>query len=81
VVEFKTTDPAPRGQMTITISLAAGTDVLAVHDGLPPRAEHRNEAGPTPLGEKRELFYSIVGACVQCILEHKFQGRKMSAKP
>jgi hypothetical protein len=36
VVEFKTTDPAPRGQMTITISLASGTDVLAVYDGLPP---------------------------------------------
>lgn len=37
VIEFETTDPALRGEMTITISLAdAGTDVLAVHDGLPP---------------------------------------------
>src|SRR6266853_1133013 len=38
VVEFETTDPALRGQMTITISLAdagGGTDILAVHDGLP----------------------------------------------
>ena len=38
VVEFETTDPALRGEMTITISLAdadGGTDVLAVHDGLP----------------------------------------------
>jgi uncharacterized protein YndB with AHSA1/START domain len=49
VVEFETTDPALRGAMTITISLAdadAGTDVSAVHDGVPagvPAAD--NEAG------------------------------------
>jgi uncharacterized protein YndB with AHSA1/START domain len=39
VLEFETTDPALRGEMTITITLAdanSGTDVLAVHDGLPP---------------------------------------------
>src|ERR671924_2185602 len=39
VVEFETTDPALHGEMTITITLAdadGGTDVLAVHDGLPP---------------------------------------------
>src|SRR5436309_4048023 len=39
VVEFETTDPALRGEMTITITLAdadGGTDVFAVHDGLPP---------------------------------------------
>jgi uncharacterized protein YndB with AHSA1/START domain len=40
VVEFETTNPEMRGEMTITISLAdaegGGTDVLAVHDGLPP---------------------------------------------
>ena len=39
VVEFETTDPALRGEMTITISLTdanGGTDVLAVHDHLPP---------------------------------------------
>ena len=39
-VEFETTNPELRGEMTITISLAdadgGGTDVLAVHDGLPP---------------------------------------------
>jgi len=38
VVELETTDPVLRGEMTITISLAdadGGTDVLAVHDGLP----------------------------------------------
>jgi uncharacterized protein YndB with AHSA1/START domain len=48
-VEFETTDPALRGEMTITIALAdadGGTDVLTVHDGLPrglPTAD--NEAG------------------------------------
>lgn len=39
MVEFETADAALRGEMTITISLAdadGGTDVLAVHDGLPP---------------------------------------------
>jgi uncharacterized protein YndB with AHSA1/START domain len=49
LVEFETTDPALRGEMTITISLAdanGGTDILAVHDDLPrglPTAD--NEAG------------------------------------
>jgi uncharacterized protein YndB with AHSA1/START domain len=49
VVEFETTDPALQGEMTITISLAdadGGTDVLAVHHGLPrgvPPAD--NEVG------------------------------------
>ncbi len=39
VDEFETTDPALRGEMTITITLVdadGGTDLLAVHDGLPP---------------------------------------------
>ena len=39
VDEFETADPALRGKMTITITLAEAdgdTDVLAVHDGLPP---------------------------------------------
>ena len=39
VDEFETTDPALRGEMTITISLAdadGGTSLVAVHDGLPP---------------------------------------------
>jgi uncharacterized protein YndB with AHSA1/START domain len=38
VDEFETDDPALRGEMTITITLAdgnGGTDVLAVHEGLP----------------------------------------------
>src|SRR3989442_677088 len=40
VVEFETTDPAMRGEMTITITPAdadSGTDLLAVHDWLPRR--------------------------------------------
>jgi uncharacterized protein YndB with AHSA1/START domain len=49
VVEFETMDPALRGEMTITISLAeadGGTDVFAVHDGLPPGLSTAdNEAG------------------------------------
>jgi uncharacterized protein YndB with AHSA1/START domain len=39
VDEFETKDPALRGEMTITITLAesdGGTDLLAIHDGLPP---------------------------------------------
>jgi uncharacterized protein YndB with AHSA1/START domain len=38
VDEFETNDPSLRGQMTITITLVdanGGTDLLAVHDGLP----------------------------------------------
>lgn len=39
VDEFETTDPALRGEMTVTITLTdanGGTDVLGIHDGLPP---------------------------------------------
>jgi uncharacterized protein YndB with AHSA1/START domain len=39
VDEFETTDPALGGEMTITMTLvdaAGGTDLHAVHDGLPP---------------------------------------------
>jgi uncharacterized protein YndB with AHSA1/START domain len=39
VDEFETTDPALRGEMTVTITLAdvdGGTELLATHDGLPP---------------------------------------------
>jgi len=39
VDEFETADPAMRGKMTVTITLTdadGGTDVLGVHDGLPP---------------------------------------------
>jgi uncharacterized protein YndB with AHSA1/START domain len=47
--EFETTDPALRGEMTITITLTdanGGTDVLGVHDGLPDGVSIAdNEAG------------------------------------
>lgn len=40
VLEFETTDPAIRGEMTITYTLAdaddGGTDLVAVHAGVPP---------------------------------------------
>ncbi|MGA7214713.1 MAG: SRPBCC domain-containing protein [Terrimicrobiaceae bacterium] len=39
VDEFETNDPAMRGKMTVTITLAdadGGTDLLSLHDGLPP---------------------------------------------
>jgi uncharacterized protein YndB with AHSA1/START domain len=40
VDEFETADPAMRGEMTITIMLSdaddGGTNLVAVHDGLPP---------------------------------------------
>jgi uncharacterized protein YndB with AHSA1/START domain len=39
VMEFETADPAMRGEMTITFTLTevdGGTDVLGVHDNLPP---------------------------------------------
>lgn len=39
VDEFETDDPALRGEMTVTITLTdadGGTDLLAVHEGLPP---------------------------------------------
>lgn len=49
MVEFETTDPAMRGEMTITITLSdanGGTNVLAVHDGFPPGlATADNEVG------------------------------------
>jgi len=48
-VEFETKDPALRGEMTITTTLAdaeGGTDVLAVHEGLPHGLSTAdNEAG------------------------------------
>ena len=48
-VEFEATDPTLRGEMTITYTLAdadGGTDILAVHDGLPPGLSAAdNEAG------------------------------------
>ena len=49
VDEFETADPALRGEMTITIMLTdadGGTDLVAVHDGLPRGVSIAdNEAG------------------------------------
>src|SRR5436309_3394605 len=49
VVEFETADPALRGEMTITITLAdadGGTELVAVHDGIPRGLSPAdNEAG------------------------------------
>jgi uncharacterized protein YndB with AHSA1/START domain len=49
VDEFETEDPALRGEMTITITLTdadGGTEVLAVHDGLPSGVSNAaNETG------------------------------------
>jgi uncharacterized protein YndB with AHSA1/START domain len=49
VDEFETADPVMRGEMTITITLVdggGGTDLVAVHDGLPPGVSPAdNEAG------------------------------------
>lgn len=51
VDEFETEDPALRGEMTITITLAdadGDTDLVAVHEGLPPGVSpHDNEVGWT----------------------------------
>jgi uncharacterized protein YndB with AHSA1/START domain len=48
MVEFETTDPALRGETTITITLADaddGTDIVAVHDGLPRGVPNRRQRG------------------------------------
>jgi uncharacterized protein YndB with AHSA1/START domain len=49
VDEFEMTDPALRGEMTITIMLVdadGGTDLVAAHDGLPRGVSTAdNEAG------------------------------------
>jgi uncharacterized protein YndB with AHSA1/START domain len=47
VVEFETEDPALQGEMTITYTLADPedrTDILGVHDGLPPESGYHSAA-------------------------------------
>jgi uncharacterized protein YndB with AHSA1/START domain len=48
-IEFETTDPAMQGEMTITTTLSdvdGGTQLVAVHDGLPPGVRPEdNEVG------------------------------------
>ena len=56
VVEFETTDPALQGEMTITTTLAdadGGTDVVAVHDGLPPGVPPCRQRGRLAGGRSR----------------------------
>jgi uncharacterized protein YndB with AHSA1/START domain len=49
VIEFETADPELRGEMTITTTLVeadGGTDVIVVHEGIPPGVSAAdNEAG------------------------------------
>ncbi|EYF00398.1 SRPBCC family protein [Chondromyces apiculatus] len=49
VMEFETSDPALRGEMTSTITLTdagGGTDLVAVHEGVPPGVQPAdNELG------------------------------------
>ena len=56
VMEFETDDDAMRGEMTMTFTLAeadGGTDVLAVHDNLPPGVSPAdNETGARMALEK-----------------------------
>src|SRR5215207_9039911 len=56
VMEFKTDDDTPRGEMTMTFTLTeadGGTDVLAVHDNLPPGVSPAdNETGTQMALEK-----------------------------
>jgi uncharacterized protein YndB with AHSA1/START domain len=65
VDEFEMQDPALRGSMTITITLAdadGGTDLLAVHDGLPPGVSSAdNEAGWRMALEKLAAFVEAGG--------------------
>jgi uncharacterized protein YndB with AHSA1/START domain len=66
-VEFETTDPAMQGVMTMTIALAdvdGGTDVDALHDGLPPGLSTAdNEAGwRSSLGKLAALVEGKTGA-------------------
>ena len=59
VDEFETDDPAMRGEMTITITLAdrdGGTELVAVHEGLPPGVSPAdNETGRMALAKLAAL--------------------------
>ncbi|HEU4734563.1 MAG TPA: SRPBCC family protein [Kofleriaceae bacterium] len=64
VVEFETDDPAMRGEMTITMTLVdagGGTDVIAVHDQLPP--------GVSP--DDNELGWRLSLAKLAALVEHR----------
>jgi uncharacterized protein YndB with AHSA1/START domain len=69
-VEFETADPAMQGEMTITVTLTdagGGTDLLAVHDNLPPGLSPAdNETGwRMSLGKLAALVEAAEPAAVQ----------------
>jgi uncharacterized protein YndB with AHSA1/START domain len=57
VIEFESSDPAMQGEMRITVSLSdsdmGGTNLLAVHEGLPPgvRASDNEQGWTLSLGK------------------------------
>lgn len=68
VMEFETSDPAMRGEMTTTIELAdrdGGTELVAVHEGVPPGvAPADNEAGWRMSLDKLARFVEVGGGAV-----------------
>jgi uncharacterized protein YndB with AHSA1/START domain len=65
-IEFETPDPAMRGVMTVTMSLVdrdGGTDLVAVHDGLPPglRPEDNELGWRISLGKLARLVEASAG--------------------
>jgi uncharacterized protein YndB with AHSA1/START domain len=65
VMEFETSDPALKGEMTVTYTLTeagTGTNVLAVHDNVPPGVSPTdNEAGWKMAFEKLARLLEPVG--------------------
>lgn len=65
VMEFETSDPAMKGEMTVTYTLTeagTGTNVLAVHDNVPPGVSPAdNEAGWKMAFEKLARLLEPVG--------------------
>jgi uncharacterized protein YndB with AHSA1/START domain len=65
VMEFETSDPAMKGEMTVTYTLTeagTGTNVLAVHDNVPPGVSPTdNEAGWKMAFEKLARLLEPVG--------------------
>jgi uncharacterized protein YndB with AHSA1/START domain len=62
IIEFETSDPALRGEMTVTWTLSdadGGTEIIAVHDGLPPNV---------PIADN-ELGYRLALAKLAALVE------------
>ena len=73
VDEFETDDPALRGEMTITITLAdadGGTDLVAVHDGLP--------RGVSPADN--EIGWQMALAKLAALVEERFVETRRSRR-